>query len=147
MSGFWSWHGQSARRVDYQHCLGFVASSSFTSCCLFRRPRQRWYFLNQVFAREWATAGVRVNTLTPGFSPPQQNRALLYNEDGTPTERAKQILGHTPMERFGNSEELVGAAVFLASTKLPHLLPAPTFVSMAVSCRKPFNQFHSLTFL
>lgn len=73
--------------------------------------------LSQFLAREWATKGVRVNTITPGFFPAEQNRALLYNEDGSPTERAAQILGHTPMGRFGNAEELVGAAIFLASSK------------------------------
>lgn len=66
-------------------------------------------------AREWAPQGVRVNTLTPGFFPAEQNRRLLFNEDGSPTERAQQILGHTPMARFGTAEELVGAAVFLAA--------------------------------
>jgi NAD(P)-dependent dehydrogenase (short-subunit alcohol dehydrogenase family) len=71
--------------------------------------------LTQFLAREWATKGVRVNSITPGFFPAEQNRALLYNTDGTPTPRAQSILGHTPMARFGKSEELLGAAVFLAS--------------------------------
>jgi NAD(P)-dependent dehydrogenase (short-subunit alcohol dehydrogenase family) len=71
--------------------------------------------LSQFLAREWATAGVRVNTITPGFFPADQNRALLYNEDGSPTARAQSILGHTPMGRFGEAQELGGAAVFLAS--------------------------------
>ena len=73
--------------------------------------------LTQFLAREWATKGVRVNSITPGFFPAEQNRALLYNADGTPTPRAQSILGHTPMGRFGESAELVGAAVFLASSK------------------------------
>lgn len=73
--------------------------------------------LTQFLAREWATSGVRVNSITPGFFPAEQNRKLLYNEDGSPTARAQQILGHTPMNRFGESEELIGAAVFLASDK------------------------------
>lgn len=73
--------------------------------------------LTQFLSREWATKNVRVNSITPGFFPAEQNRRLLFNGDGTPTERARQILGHTPMNRFGTSEELVGAAVFLASSK------------------------------
>lgn len=73
--------------------------------------------LTKFLAREWATAKVRVNTITPGFFPAEQNRRLLFNEDGSPTARAQQILGHTPMNRFGKDEELVGAAVFLASPK------------------------------
>jgi NAD(P)-dependent dehydrogenase (short-subunit alcohol dehydrogenase family) len=71
--------------------------------------------LTQFLAREWAPHGVRVNSLTPGFFPAEQNRALLYQADGSPTPRAQSILGHTPMARFGKSEELIGAAIFLAS--------------------------------
>lgn len=75
------------------------------------------FSLTQFLAREWATKGVRVNALTPGFFPAEQNRRLLFNEDGTPTPRAASILGHTPMARFGKSEELIGATIFLASSK------------------------------
>lgn len=73
--------------------------------------------LSQFLAREWATKGVRVNTLTPGFFPAEQNRKLLFNEDGSPTARTKSIWGHTPMNRFGESHELIGACLFLASHK------------------------------
>ena len=72
--------------------------------------------LTQFLAREWAAKRVRVNTITPGFFPAEQNKRLLFNEDGTPTPRAKSILIHTPMNRFGESQELIGAVVFLAST-------------------------------
>ena len=71
--------------------------------------------LSQFLAREWATKQVRVNTITPGFFPAEQNRALLFNQDGSPTPRTQAILGHTPMARFGEPKELVGAAIFLAS--------------------------------
>ncbi len=73
--------------------------------------------MTQFLAREWAQNDVRVNSITPGFFPAEQNRRLLFNEDGTPTSRAQSILGHTPMNRFGTSEELVGAVVFLASRR------------------------------
>jgi len=73
--------------------------------------------LTQFLAREWAPKGVRVNSITPGFFPAEQNRRLLSNDDGSPTARTKSILGHTPMGRFGEANELTGAAVFLASTK------------------------------
>jgi NAD(P)-dependent dehydrogenase (short-subunit alcohol dehydrogenase family) len=65
--------------------------------------------ITQFLAREWATAGVRVNAIRPGFFPAEQNRKLL-----TP-ERTASIMGHTPMGRFGEASELVGAAVYLAS--------------------------------
>ena len=70
--------------------------------------------LSNFLAREWAAQGVRVNTITPGFFPAEQNRRLLFNDDGSPTPRAKQILEHTPMKRMGEAKELVGAALFLA---------------------------------
>jgi NAD(P)-dependent dehydrogenase (short-subunit alcohol dehydrogenase family) len=73
--------------------------------------------LTQFLAREWATKGVRVNSLTPGFFPAEQNRKLLFNDDGTPTARTNSIWTHTPMNRFGESHELIGACVFLASPK------------------------------
>ncbi len=73
--------------------------------------------LTQFLAREWAGKGVRVNSITPGFFPAEQNRKILFQEDGTPTERTRVILAHTPMGRFGAPQELVGAAVFLASPK------------------------------
>ncbi|MBX3748426.1 MAG: SDR family oxidoreductase [Verrucomicrobiae bacterium] len=73
--------------------------------------------LTRFLAREWAAQGVRVNAITPGFFPAEQNRRLLFEADGTPTPRARAILGHTPMNRFGEAPELVGAAVFLASAR------------------------------
>lgn len=71
--------------------------------------------LTKFLAREWAARGVRVNALSPGFFPAEQNRALLFNEDGSYTERGGQIIGHTPMARFGRPEELAGATLWLAS--------------------------------
>lgn len=73
--------------------------------------------LTRFLGREWAAKGVRVNSITPGFFPAEQNRKLLFQEDGTPTPRARSILAHTGMARFGRAEELAGAAVFLASAK------------------------------
>jgi NAD(P)-dependent dehydrogenase (short-subunit alcohol dehydrogenase family) len=73
--------------------------------------------LTKFLAREWATKGVRVNAISPGFFPAIQNRAMLMNGDGTYTERGGQIIGHTPMRRFGEAHELAGAVVFLASPR------------------------------
>jgi NAD(P)-dependent dehydrogenase (short-subunit alcohol dehydrogenase family) len=73
--------------------------------------------LSLFLAREWAAKGVRVNTITPGFFPAEQNRKLLFKDDGSPTDRTKSIWAHTPMNRFGEARELVGAAIFLASSK------------------------------
>lgn len=73
--------------------------------------------LTMWLSREWATTGVRVNAISPGFFPAEQNRKLLFNDDGSYTERGGQIIGHTPMGRFGKPEELSGAVVWLASRK------------------------------
>lgn len=58
--------------------------------------------------------GVRVNALAPGFFVGDQNRALLLEPDGTPTARGQSILDQTPMGRFGEPDELIGAVVWLA---------------------------------
>jgi NAD(P)-dependent dehydrogenase (short-subunit alcohol dehydrogenase family) len=71
--------------------------------------------LTMFLGREWAGKGVRVNSITPGFFPAEQNHKLLFNEDGSPTARTSSIWAHTPMGRFGKPEELAGATVFLAS--------------------------------
>lgn len=67
--------------------------------------------VTQFLAREFATSGIRVNAIIPGFFPAEQNRKILDKE------RIESIMGHTPMKRFGEAEELQGATVFLASDK------------------------------
>ncbi len=79
--------------------------------------------VNQItmfLAREFAPYKVRVNAILPGFFPAEQNRKVL-----TP-ERVKQIMNHTPMNRFGEPSELVGVTIFLASEK------AASFVTGAI---------------
>lgn len=71
--------------------------------------------LTQFLAREWAQKGIRVNAISPGFFPAEQNKGLLFNDDGSLAPRGQQIIGHTPMGRFGEPDELSGAVVFLAS--------------------------------
>ena len=68
-------------------------------------------------AVHFSKVGIRCNAIAPGFLSTAQNRALLLNEDGTPTARTRNILAGTPMERFGEPEELVGALLFLASSE------------------------------
>ncbi|WP_138420097.1 SDR family oxidoreductase [Aquibacillus sediminis] len=67
--------------------------------------------VTQFLAREFAPYGIRVNAIIPGFFPAEQNRKILSDE------RINQIMSHTPMDRFGEPEELQGAAVYLASDK------------------------------
>lgn len=67
----------------------------------------------QFMAVHFAEAGIRVNAVAPGFFSTKQNRALLWNPDGTPTERTGKILRATPLRRFGEPSELDGALLFL----------------------------------
>ncbi|WP_223593070.1 SDR family oxidoreductase [Neobacillus bataviensis] len=67
--------------------------------------------VTQFLAREFAPNGIRVNAIIPGFFPAEQNRKILDKE------RIESIMSHTPMNRFGEAEELQGATVWLASEK------------------------------
>lgn len=71
---------------------------------------------------EWAAiyfakSGIRVNAIAPGFFQTTQNHALHFNEDGTPTHRSQKIIDSTPMGKYGDPEDLIGALLFLTSPK------------------------------
>lgn len=76
--------------------------------------------LTQFLSKEWAVHKIRVNAIAPGFFPAEQNRKILTKE------RIDSIFNHTPMNRFGDPEELIGATIWLASGK------ASSFVTGAV---------------
>lgn len=71
----------------------------------------------QWLAVHFSKTGIRVNAIAPGFFSTAQNKKLLWNDDGTPTARTGKILAATPMGRFGEMEELVGATLFLLNKK------------------------------
>ncbi|MBQ8742504.1 MAG: SDR family oxidoreductase [Clostridia bacterium] len=68
----------------------------------------------QWLAVHFAPVGIRVNAIAPGFFVTNQNRALLFTEDGTPTARTEKILAHTPQNRFGEVEDLIGTLLWLS---------------------------------
>ena len=69
----------------------------------------------QWLAVHFAKQGIRVNAIAPGFFVTNQNRALLFDAEGNPTARTEKILRATPMNRFGEAEELLGTLRFLAN--------------------------------
>jgi NAD(P)-dependent dehydrogenase (short-subunit alcohol dehydrogenase family) len=78
--------------------------------------------LTMNLAREWAPKGIRVNALSPGFFPAEQNRKVL-----TP-DRVENIMRHTPMNRFGNGNELAGAVILMASNNAGSFLTGENIV-------------------
>ena len=71
----------------------------------------------QWLATHFAGTGIRCNAIAPGFLVSAQNKALLFNEDGTPTARSAKILNGTPTNRFVDAGELLGATLFLCDDK------------------------------
>ena len=71
----------------------------------------------QWLATHFAGTGIRCNAIAPGFLVSAQNKALLFNDDGTPTARSAKILNGTPTARFVDADELIGATLFLCDNK------------------------------
>ena len=71
----------------------------------------------QWLATHFAGTGIRCNAIAPGFLVTKQNRALLFNEDGSPTARSAKILAGTPMGRYLDPEELIGGTFFLCDDR------------------------------
>lgn len=67
----------------------------------------------QFMAVHFADVGIRVNAIAPGFFSTNQNKTLLFNEDGSLTARSNKIISHTPLRRFGVPSDLTGALIFL----------------------------------
>lgn len=71
----------------------------------------------QWLAVHFAPCGIRCNAIAPGFFVTHQNRGLLFNADGTPTARTGKILAATPMKKFGEISDLIGALLWLSDDK------------------------------
>lgn len=68
----------------------------------------------QFMAVHFSDVGLRVNAIAPGFFSTNQNKTLLYNEDGSLTPRSEKILAHTPLGRFGVPSDLTGTLLYLS---------------------------------
>jgi len=99
-------HGIQASIINVGSMSGVTPLSRVFS---YSMSKAAVHNISKNLAREWATEGVRVNTIVPGFFPAEQNRKVLTEE------RVQQIMGHTPMNRFGEAHELAGATLLLAS--------------------------------
>ena len=73
--------------------------------------------LTKALANEWAGKGVNVNAIAPGFFLTDQNRSLLTNPDGSMTPRGQTIVDHTPMRRYGDPKDLLGALLWLVNDR------------------------------
>ena len=71
----------------------------------------------QWLAVHFAPCNIRCNAIAPGFFVTGQNKALLFNEDGTPTARTAKILAATPMKKFGEIADLIGVLLWLADDR------------------------------
>ncbi len=85
----------------------------------------------QWLATHFAGTGIRCNAIAPGFLVSAQNKALLFNQDGTPTARSGKILSGTPMGRFVDAQELLGATLFLCDDRAASAI---TGVVLPVDC-------------
>lgn len=82
----------------------------------------------EFMAVHFAEVGIRVNAIAPGFFSTNQNKTLLWNEDGTPTARTGKILAATPMKRFGEARELEGSLLFLCDEAYSSFITGTTII-------------------
>ena len=122
--------------VDKQHvCILNIASMNayipLTKIPAYSGAKAAISNFTQWLATHFAGTGIRCNAIAPGFLVSNQNRALLFNEDGTPTARSAKILNGTPMGRFVDSAELLGGLFFLTDDKAASAI---TGVVLPIDC-------------
>ncbi|MDO5402203.1 MAG: SDR family oxidoreductase [Eubacteriales bacterium] len=98
--------------INIASCAGILPLSKVVA---YANAKSAIVSLTQWLSTYLGESGVRCNAIAPGFYAAEQNHDLLYNEDGSLTKRAADIIRETPMGRFGNPQDLIGPALFLAS--------------------------------
>lgn len=113
---FWNLDEDRIRDVmDLNYMGTLLPIQVFTKVMAYGNAKSAILNLTQWLAVHFGESGIRCNAIAPGFYAAEQNHDLLFNADGTYTDRARKIIAGTPMGRFGKPEELIGAALFLAS--------------------------------
>ena len=108
--------------VGSAFAASLAGSTALSRGCTYSATKAAVINLTQNLAREWAAVGIRVNALSPGFFPAEQNRKVLTEE------RVASIMGHTPIDRFGEPHELAGAILLLASPRAGSFLTGENVV-------------------
>jgi len=118
--------GQYFIEHDAPACIinvGSTAGLTPVSCSFaYSASKAALHNLTKNFAREWADNDIRVNTIIPGFFPSEHNKRALDEA------RILEILRKTPMSRFGDPDELIGATLLLASSKAGSFITGSEFV-------------------
>jgi len=115
----WIDHGKKGCIINMS---SMAAIRPLSRTFLYSLSKAALWNLTQNLAREWAGRGIRVNALCPGFFPAEQNRRVLDKS------RVEAIIGHTPMGRFGDAEELIGATLLLASGRAGSFITGTSLV-------------------
>lgn len=98
--------------INIASCAGILPLSKVVT---YANAKSAIVSLTQWLSTYFGESGVRCNAIAPGFYAAEQNHDLLYNKDGSHTKRAADIIRETPMGRFGEPQDLIGPALFLAS--------------------------------
>ena len=110
-----------ARDMAEKKCGNIINISSMNAFCpltkipAYSGAKAAVSNFTQWLAVHFSKVGIRVNAIAPGFFVTDQNRALLFDDKGNPTARTGKILAATPMDRFGEAEELIGTLLWLSS--------------------------------